>query len=205
MDQQPHLWPEQWVNVDDANRAAKSNLWWYENMNTATDYYTLFASSLVNVTNIGIFRQLGMRMNSSSTCINEDPSDFPATCFRERPFASDLRLRGLDIRICAPGDYEKTPWMLSRDSQDIPEELWIDLTVDPSAADVETMELQWGLSNFTLHCTVNTSRGYFEIPNLHTKNNPGPLLEKWPSEKEMAEDWNDYLSVMYDYAISTAW
>lgn len=140
MDRQPHLWPEQWVNVDDANRAAKSKPWWCENMNTAIEHYTYFASFLVNGTNTGILRQLGMRMNSSSSCTNEDPSDFPATCSGEPPFASDLRLRGLDVRICAPGNYEETPWTLSRDRQDISEELWIDLAVDPSAANVQAME-----------------------------------------------------------------
>lgn len=203
MDQQPHLWPEQWVNVDDANRAAKSTLWWYAEMSTADYQYTYFVSSLMNRTNTGILRELGMRLNSTTSCTDEDVSAFPATCSGERPFASDLSLAGMNISICAPGNYEQTPWTLSRDRQDISEELWIGLTLDSSAENIQLE--QFGINNWTLHCTTKTTRGYFEIPNAHTNNNPGPLREKWPSEEEMATDWNDYLSVQFDFAIPTAW
>lgn len=210
MDQQPYLWPEQWVNIDDADRVSKSTLWWYANMNTALGgnhtRYTYFVSSLMNSTNTGVLRQLSMRLNSTSTCTSEDSSAFPTTCPGDRPFVSALSLRGMNISICTPGNYAETPWTLSRDRQDILEELWIDLAIGPDAENMEDLEIQWGVpTNWTLHCTVNTTRGYFEIPNAHTNNNPGTLLEKWPSEKEMAEDWNDYLSVSFDYAIPTAW
>lgn len=205
-DQQPYLWPEQWVNIDDADRPMKSTLFWYANMNTADDHYTYFVSSLMNGTNTGILRQLGMRLNSTSSCATTNISDFPTTCAGGRPFVSKLNFEGLNVSICAPGNYEETPWTLSRDRQDISEELWIDLALDSYETNIEAMELQWGVStNWTLHCTVDTTRGYFEIPNTHTNNNPGPLLEKWPSEKEMFEDWNDWLSVTFDYAIPTVW
>lgn len=208
MDQQPYLWPEQWINVDDADRIMKSTLWWYANAETFGNdqNYTYFVSSLMNGTNTGILRQLGMRLNSTTSCTNEDVSAFPATCSGGRPFVSALSLHGMNISICAPGNYEETPWTLSRNRQDVSEELWIDLAIDPTADEIYTLETQWGeLTNWTLHCTVDTTRGYFEIPNVYTNNNPGPLLGTWPSQEEMAKDWNDYLSVMFDYAIPTAW
>lgn len=200
MDQQPHLWPEQWINVDDANAAAKSTLWWYEEMKG----YTYFVSSLTNRTSTGILRQLSMRLNSTTSCADEEVSAFPATCSGERPFASDLSLAGVNISICAPGNYEQTPWTLSRDRQDISEELWIQLSLD-SSSEGDSLMQQWGFQNWTLHCKTDTTRGYFEIPNAHTNNNPGPLRETWPSREEMASDWNDYLGVDFDYAIPTVW
>ncbi|KUI59675.1 hypothetical protein VP1G_06892 [Cytospora mali] len=173
---QPHLWPEQWERSR------------YEGSDTLSGYFdndgTYYVSSLPRGTNTGVLRQLSIRMSSTTECANVSLVEFPATCSGKRPFTSNFSLNGQEVRICAPGAYDETPWTLSRDRQDITEELWIDMVVPNYTA-----------PNFTLHCTTNTTRGYFEIPNVHTNNKPGPLLESWPSVEEMEKDWNDVIGM----------
>ena len=47
------------------------------------------------------------------------------------------------------------------------------------------------LADYTMHCTVSTTRGYFELASQHNNNTFGPLLEKWPSPDELAANFND--------------
>jgi hypothetical protein len=104
-----------------------------------------------------------------------------------------------------PGAYGKTPWTLSRDRQDISEDLWIDVFI-PDTALTQGVLTELYATNFTLRCTSNTTRGYFEVNNNLNGNNPGPLLETWPSQEELAEDYNDFLNFQGgDVIPSTMW
>lgn len=188
MDVQPHMWSEQWVGFQDPRRAAKSTFNWYYDASIYgyTDKYAFFVSSLPNGTDTGVLRQLSMRINTTSGCTNVPQSNFPLQCSGRRPFTSNFSLLGMEVSICAPGAYDEIPWTLSRDRQDISEDLWIDVSID---ADRES----YMGGSFTLHCTANSTREYFEVPNIRTEHNPGPLLERWPSVEEMETDWNDVL------------
>lgn len=47
--------------------------------------------------------------------------------------------------------------------------------------------------NFAMHCTVNSTRGFFELDNLHNDNLFSPLLYQWPLPAEMSS-FNDDLA-----------
>lgn len=201
-DVQPRLWPERYYGIKDDYSYERNTLaWWFGSFDGPGTGSAFFASSLLNGTSTGVLRQLAMRMNSSSTCENVAKSDYPSTCTGRRPFTSTFSLQALNIQICAPGEYDTTPWTLSRDRQDISEELWIDLSInEDELGPVGVFNGWYGTSNFTLHCTADTTRGYFEIPNVRTGNTPGDLLEEWPNVEEMDRDWNDILGWNYDYS-----
>ncbi|GLA41284.1 hypothetical protein AnigIFM63309_009372 [Aspergillus niger] len=192
LDVQPYLWPEQWTTINDAQAIERGTFFWYDESFPSDKY---FVSALQNGTNTGVLRQHAIRLNSTSACEAVHPSAFPQTCSGDRPFVTNLSAPdALDIRICAPGAFGQTPWTRSRDRQDISEELWIDVVQQITGWIVEQ-------SNFTLRCTTNTTRGYFEISNYKNGNNPGPLLEKWPSPEVLKQDFNDYLGAGAGYAI----
>ncbi|GKZ18939.1 hypothetical protein AbraIFM66951_001899 [Aspergillus brasiliensis] len=185
-DVQPYLWPEQWTTISDHDAIERGTFLWYDETFPSEKY---FVSALQNGTNTGVMPQHAIRLNSTSACEAVHPSEFPQTCPGDRPFVANLTAPDtLDIRICAPGTFGQTPWTRSRDRQDISEELWIDVV--PLLTGFEINQ-----SNFTLRCTTNTTRGYFEINNYRNGNNPGPLLEKWPSQEVLKHDFNDYLGM----------
>lgn len=195
MDIQTHLWPEKWYNIDDADQAIRGSLFYMlPNEN-------FFVSALQNGTTTGVLREHAIRLNSSSGCTNLPRSEYPATCAGDRPFETGFIADGiLEVRICAPGAYGMTPWTISRDRQDITEELWIDVFLPQISDWIEVVRPSEGIDfNFTLHCTSNTTRGYFEVPNTQNGNNPGQLLENWPSEENIFQDFNDYLNADGDF------
>jgi hypothetical protein len=42
-----------------------------------------------------------------------------------------------------------------------------------------------------VHCTSNSTRGYFELGNYHNGFVPSGLLETWPTPEDMAANFND--------------
>ena len=106
----------------------------------------------------------------------------------------------LVIDICVPGDYSSSPWTLSRDRQDIDEELFIKLHV-PGQSHIIDGELTVSVINFTIHCKVSTTRGCFELGNYRNNFIAGPLMEKWPDNKTMWEEYNDYLGFYGDHLV----
>ena len=191
-DFQPFLWAENWTSVSDANNINRATFFWYQEASKKEKY---FVSALTNGTNTGVLREHAIRLNSTSSCVAMPSSEYPTVCPGDRPFVTNLSGDNLDIRICAPGTYGQSPWTLSRDRQDIQERLWIDVT---SHGSLNTMTLP---VNFTVKCTTKTTRGYFEINNHLNGNNPGPLLDKWPSKEVLAKNFNDFLGTMSNYAI----
>lgn len=178
-DFQPYLWAENWTSISDANDINRGTFFWYHETMQDEIY---FVSALKNGTNTGVLRQHAIRLNSSSGCVPVPSSEYPAECPGDRPFITRLSSPDyLDIRVCAPGRYGQSPWSLSRDRQDITEQLWIDVTSYNQLGEMLILPI-----NFTMKCTTNTTRGYFEVNNYLNGNSPGPLVEKWPSEEDMA-------------------
>ncbi|KAL5360444.1 hypothetical protein BJX96DRAFT_165164 [Aspergillus floccosus] len=193
-DFQPYIWADNWTSISDANDINRAMFFWYHE--TMQDE-TYFVSALRNGTNTGVLRQHAIRLNSSSGCVPVPPSEYPAECPGDRPFVTRLSASDyLDIRVCAPRKYGQSPWSLSRDRQDITEQLWIDVASYNQLGEMLVLPF-----NFTMKCTTNTTRGYFEVNNYLNGNRPGPLVEKWPSQGDLARNFNDFLGVEDDFAI----
>jgi hypothetical protein len=205
LDTQPHLW---WDYADNesipdtqSQQPAFRLLAWRNNQSEPTydedPYYNdhkdnpfppqrMFVSALHTNTTTGILRQHAMRFNSTMECRHIEQSQFPKECTGEKPFQvkSEWKaIRDTGLVVCAPGEFDKFPWTLSRNRQDITEELYIDLNI--SSAD------EGGYSN-TMYCNASATRGYFELRNIYNNQTYSPLMDKWPTRDEMWSDYNDF-------------
>lgn len=169
------------------------------NYDEGTPMPTFFVASLHTNATTGVLREHAMRFNSSVQCKEIDKSAFPSPCPGEDPFATRLqRSEDIDIRVCVPGKVGSFPWTLSRNRQNITEEIYLDLWDGDNSGS--------GLASFhnvsaTIHCEAKTTRGYFELGNLINNNTYGPLLDKWPSREQMQSDYNDYVGT--DHYLTT--
>jgi hypothetical protein len=162
-----------------------------------------FVSALPNNTVTGILRQHAMRLNSTVECTVIDESGFPLPCAGPNPlvfsytsqntpiFRDPETFGNFIIDICVPRDSHNTPWTLSRNRQDISEDLFIKVHVP-----YETY-IEWtydgGIDeakNITVQCTANTTRAYFELGNIRNNFTAGPLIEKWPDNETLSNDFN---------------
>ncbi|THU89073.1 hypothetical protein K435DRAFT_969251 [Dendrothele bispora CBS 962.96] len=191
LEPQPHLWPDNpYADRDIDGFTTPQNrrifFWYYGDDDFASRRY--FVSALENGTTTGVLRQHAIRFNSSVTCEHIPRSDYPTTCAGVRPMVMELDRPGLKMRVCAPGEIGHYPWTLSRNRQDISEELYLDL--EPTDDQVPLADV----SNLTMHCTASTTRGYFELGNYRNNYSYGPLIAEWPSPEIMAKEFNDYIS-----------
>lgn len=202
-DLQPNLWPEPDHCDYDTETSNRNSLSWYFNGTSPCGGAppTFFVSALPNQTITGVLRQHSMRLNSSIQCTAIARSEFPSACIGSRPFTANFSVHGADYpeaegsfalssRICVPGDYSKGAWSLSRDRQDISETIYVEITQNTSHPSLSpSVTTQYS----GMHCTSNTTRGYFELGNYQNNFNYQPLLTSWPSKEVMEVDFNDYL------------
>lgn len=140
-----------------------------------------------------------MRLNASVECTLIDRSAFPSVCSGQLPLVRSYSDPGnLTIDICVPGDYATNPWTLSRDRQDLVEEIFVDVHI-PGASQFH----EWPsyFYNFTSHCVATTTRGYFELGNIRNNFTAGPLIDVWPDNETMWTQYNDYLNFDGGYLV----
>lgn len=193
LDLETHMWP------DPSYIHNKSQVLTDPPNTQMLDYWTspeigvgprFFVTAMQNGTTTGVLRDHAMRLNSSVSCRKVSKDQFPSTCSGRRPFTASLASDLLDIRVCAQGEYGVFPWTLSRNRQDIMEQLFLDV--------VDNRHGSYLTANFTLHCEASTTRGYFELGNYRNDQAYGPLLERWPTPEEMETEFNDKLSFNTD-------
>ncbi|CAG8386465.1 unnamed protein product [Penicillium salamii] len=130
----------------------------------------------------GLWKQLAPRINFTTLHDKISPDDFPTDC-QNKPdalymhYANMTEIGGYIVDICMPGNQTKSPWKATRERQDLVEELYVKATLD---WDFEPIDKQnppsWAPGNYTFKITLNTTAGYFELPNYHNNQRPGPLL-----------------------------
>ncbi|KAI1359938.1 hypothetical protein F5Y08DRAFT_318349, partial [Xylaria arbuscula] len=177
---------------------------WYDETPNATS----FTSSLPAGFHTGVLRYHAMRLNSSVQCQSIPRTSFPDACSGPKPFYGNLSLPSreeeddaasgqpdISMRWCVPGNYTTSPWSGSRDREDISEDIFIDVFVPDGAYD-EGESVQ----SFTTHCSANTTRGYFELPNFHNDLTHGPLLNNFTIHDRYSTTYND---IPYDEILHT--
>ena len=75
-----------------------------------------------------------------------------------------------------PDGISESPWEATRDRQDTTETMFLDIRFN----DPENLADMDNPANATFKLTVNTTLGYFELPNYNNSGIPGPLLAKDP-------------------------
>ncbi|CAI7665438.1 unnamed protein product [Penicillium glandicola] len=181
-DTQPYLWP----NPGTVPGMVPSD----NNLNGTLYYYNIepqnyFISAMQNGTSTGVLREHAIRFNMSLDCRAISSTQYPETCAGDNPFQVSYQFEdseqetstGITVRACVPGNYSEVPWTLSRDRQDISEEAFLDV-----------QQASGNTANFTLRCSSNTTRGYFELGNTNNGYRPGRLIEKWPSNEDAFND-----------------
>ena len=119
--------------------------------------------------------------------MNISDSD-PTAGGRHIPGSTDI-----SMPICVPGDYLQTPWNMSRDALRIHEDFYMSLEVSNAVRYLyDGSGSFYYLKNFTTHCSIDTTRGYFELGNYFNNYLPQPLLEEFPSIEEAQIQYNDY-------------
>lgn len=191
---QPHLWPDVQGPIGTLINM-QGTLWSSAFDPFSTDRIPTFVSALPTGFTTGVLREHALRFNSSVSCVSVPASAFPSVCPGARPFNGTYTGPTSRFRWCAPGAYDVYPWTNSRDRQDISEEVYFDGLMQGTSLLAKDEQ-----QNFTVHCTVDSTRGYFELGNYYNNNTAGPLLETWPTKADLEANYNDARSQNFDYA-----
>jgi len=159
----------------------------FGNMSTLPDP---FLAQLPSNYSTGVIRQYLPRINSTAHRQVIAESEFPADCDK-LPGAFYVRYAATNpnyiistgwgnwsLVACMPADLNRSPWIATRDRQEFSEELY--LAIDVVSADPLEFNKSPQARGGYFRITVNTTAGYFELPNYANGQAPGPLLDKDP-------------------------
>jgi hypothetical protein len=192
-DRQPYLWAESNNPSNSHPIETGTFLGYFSDQFTSVNTSGYFQAAIPSGTTTGVLREHALRMNSSVSCELIPKSQFPTSCPGSNPFTATYAANppinvSLELSVCAPGNQTAVPWTISRNRQDISEELFINLGLTNTAGELGPD----GPGNFTLHCTSTTTRGYFELGSYQNNFKYGPLLQEWPDSGTLASEFNDY-------------
>jgi hypothetical protein len=137
-----------------------------------------FTAGFEQATATGTLRNHIKRLDSSFTCGRIERANFPLVFDGDHPFVRLVSHGNNFTKICVSGRFLISPWTLSRDRHDILEELYLDILEELEY--VGSANERNIISDYNLHCTALTTRGYFELGNYGTRHYWGPLVKKWP-------------------------
>ncbi|OKP10039.1 hypothetical protein PENSUB_4504 [Penicillium subrubescens] len=133
----------------------------------------------------GLWQQFAPRVNFTTKYDKILEDDFPKDC-RHEPGALFIHyenmtdIGGYIVDICMPGDQKQSPWKATRKRQDFSEELYVKMTLEWKGEDAENAPgeyLSFAPGKYSFKVTLNTTAGYFELPNYENGQLPGPLLD----------------------------
>jgi hypothetical protein len=171
-----------------------------------SEQQTFVTTSLNSSTNTQSSLFFNTRLNSSASCELSAGNTMPDLCndtttgFHARYFAPETQLErelndtgiphgfgDFDFQVCSPGSFDHNYIQTTRNRQDLSELVYFYTSpaVSSYLADQTYPGINASTSGRTIKCTVNTTIGYFELPNMYNDGQYGPLLETWPSGKEL--------------------
>ena len=134
--------------------------------------------------NTSVVGQFLPRFNSSATRQSISASDFPHDChqlpgsFYAHYGNSSASYGGWSLEACMPADMTTSPWKATRSRQDFSEVLYLNLSVAGyDLTDPQDPQSMGGLFEITL----NTTAGFFELPDYMNGQTPGPLIDGDPA------------------------
>ncbi|KAF3397180.1 hypothetical protein DPV78_007951 [Talaromyces pinophilus] len=153
------------------------------------DMYTPESSWLTELPanyNTGAHRSIAPRYNSSTSTELVLLDEFPANCSSVPVYfyaslnytdssdaiSSDNVTKSTQIQVCITSNLTTSPWSATNARQEITESLYIHINTSYSA-------LRFGsrILNNTYKIIMNTTAGWFELPNMWNNGVPGPILE----------------------------
>ncbi|KAI6842404.1 hypothetical protein KC332_g6172 [Hortaea werneckii] len=138
-----------------------------------------------------VARQFIPRFNVSISRENITGQGMPEECKEDQPgifyvnYANELRIEydtygDWALEGCMPADQRKSPWQATRSRQDFTETLYMKLRSVSNYVDFPGVP-ESGARYHTFKITLNTTAGYFELPNYMNGQTAGPLLLDDPS------------------------
>ncbi|KAJ6592826.1 hypothetical protein B0H19DRAFT_1224624 [Mycena capillaripes] len=132
----------------------------------------------------GVIRQFAPRINSTARRENITKDEFPQGCdalpsafyVRYENFSRLNDLPGFAFQACMAANMSAAPWRATRDRQDFSEVLYLALNLTDAVWDSEVPT-----GAYFTRITVNTSAGFFELPNYMNGGLAGPLLAEDPT------------------------
>lgn len=148
-----------------------------------------FLAQLPGGYSTGLIQQFVPRINSSAQYQNIPGDEFPKACDQVDGafYVNYLNVTDLGhgytmtwgLEACMPANVTKSPWNSTRDRQDFTEELYLNVTL---------IGYEFGIYSSTdansllYKITLDTTAGYFELPNYMNGGIAGPLLDKDPND-----------------------
>lgn len=149
-----------------------------------------FLAQLPSGNNTCLIQQFLPRINSTAQYQKVSANEFPKVCdqidgsFYVNYFnVNDLYSTAWGLEACMPANVKQSPWKSTRDHQDFTEELYLNVTLIGYEGLFMTLD---GFERFSGNHTfykvnLDTTAGYFELPNYMDGGRAGPLLDKDPN------------------------
>ncbi|QIW94513.1 hypothetical protein AMS68_000031 [Peltaster fructicola] len=143
-----------------------------------------FWAQLPASTSTGLIRQFSLRVNSTATKQVITAADFPAACSpsgnsffatysgNSPTINQDVPGTNYSVSACMPYNQGMSPWKATRARQDFYEELYLSFSLGRQSSGSDTGYYK---------IRVNTTAGYFELPNYMNGQVAGPLLANGPN------------------------
>lgn len=134
--------------------------------------------------NTGLIRQFAPRVNFKSKYESIPTNAFPQNCDQISDalflhYENMTVFGGYAVDVCMLENVTQSPWKAQRSRQDFSEELYVKMKLTKSAG------MFWDDSvfvpgDYALKVTLNTTAGYFELPNYMSGQQSGPVLDDGP-------------------------
>lgn len=143
-----------------------------------------FLAQLPSGYSTGLIQQFLPRINSTAQYENISQTEYPTNCSTSpgsfyvnySNFTTNETWWGLEA--CMPGDHSQSPWKATRNRQDFSEVLYMNVTLNGYFWRGESGNSS--ASQF-YRIAVDTTAGYFELPNYMNGGLSGPLLDEDPT------------------------
>ncbi|RJE26359.1 hypothetical protein PHISCL_01332 [Aspergillus sclerotialis] len=167
-----------------------------KSQNTLANITTIndpFWAELPSGTNTGTLRQFAPRINSTAKWEANPSGVLPEDCNKESDayylrFEFDNLIK-YTVEICMPGNMSESQWKESFSRQDLTEELYFKMNFSGNFDVMAAAEVGVETGAYSSKLTLDTTRGYFELPNYANDRVPGRLIDHAPFENATADQW----------------
>lgn len=195
------------VTLDDKNGLSYSSFQTKSQNNLAniTTIKDPFWAELPSGTNTGMLRQFAPRINSTAKWEDNPSGVLPEDCNKESDafylrFEYDNLIK-YTVEVCMPGNMSKSPWENNFSRQDFTEELYFKMNFSGNYDSILINQITVKEGTYSRKITLNTTKGYFELPNYANGQVPSPLIDHAPFKNATGV----YMRSRRDLANTTTW
>ncbi|KAF2417530.1 hypothetical protein EJ08DRAFT_739364 [Tothia fuscella] len=152
------------------------NIWYNDrSLSTHEVYGTPHKRNTLDKLVKGSWQPFVSQLEINATKEEEFPSNcenLPGAFYAEYSGSWGPPVQGYRVQACMPKDQTISPWRYTRLRQDIKELLYLRVNIT---------EWQWGNKSAVFKIQLNTTAGYFELPNYLNNNTASEILSEDPN------------------------